>query len=121
MSDTPGLDQIQGALRPVTAGYLFVLLGFLVPAQAAGPNPGALTFSGAFDVPSVYLFRGLRQEVDPAATMWPHAYLKIDLMSGDGGLKSTAINFGVWTACTPARQAPAGAASCATRRTSMRR
>jgi hypothetical protein len=28
--------------------------------------------------------------------MWPYADLKIDLMSGDGGLKSTAINFGVW-------------------------
>jgi len=68
----------------------------LVSAQAADPNPGALTFSGAFDVPTLYYFRGLRQEVDPKLTMWPYADLKIDLMSGDGGLKSTAINFGVW-------------------------
>lgn len=68
----------------------------LVSAQAADPNPGALTFSGAFDVPSIYLFRGLRQEVDPALTMWPYADLKIDLTSGDGGLKSAAINVGVW-------------------------
>jgi hypothetical protein len=67
-----------------------------VSAQAADPNPGALTFSGAFDVPTLYYFRGLRQEVDPKLTMWPYADLKIDLMSGDGGLKSTAINFGVW-------------------------
>ena len=67
-----------------------------VSAQAADPNPGALTFSGAFDVPTLYYFRGLRQEVDPKLTMWPYADLKIDLMSGNGGLKSTAINFGVW-------------------------
>jgi hypothetical protein len=66
-----------------------------VSAQGADPNPGALTFSGAFDVPTLYYFRGLRQEVDPKLTMWPYADLKIDLMSGDGGLKSTAINFGV--------------------------
>jgi hypothetical protein len=63
---------------------------------ATDPNPGALTFSGAFDVPTLYYFRGLRQETDPKLTMWPYADLKIDLMSGDGGLKSTAVNFGVW-------------------------
>ena len=28
--------------------------------------------------------------------MWPYADLKIDLSSGDGTLKSSAINFGVW-------------------------
>ena len=42
------------------------------------------------------MFRGIRQEVDPAFTMWPYADLKIDLGSGDGAVKSTAINFGVW-------------------------
>ena len=102
MSDAhAGRDQIRGALGTVTAGCLFGLLGLLVPAPAAAqtaadPNPGALTFSGAFDVPTLYYFRGMRQEVDPRLTMWPYADLKIDLMSGDGGLKSTAINFGVW-------------------------
>lgn len=80
---------------------LTALLSLLVSAQAAAqtpadPNPGALTFSGAFDVPTVYYFRGLRQEVDPGLTMWPYADLKIDLMSGDGGVKNAAINFGVW-------------------------
>ena len=35
-------------------------------AQAADPNPGALTFSGAFDVPTLYYFRGIRQEFDPS-------------------------------------------------------
>ena len=81
-------------------GYWFALVSALMPApvsaQAADPNPGALTFSGAFDVPTLYYFRGIRQEVDPKLTMWPYADLKIDLTSGDGGLKSSAINFGVW-------------------------
>jgi hypothetical protein len=60
------------------------------------PNPGALTFTGSFDVPSLYFFRGIRQETDPAFTMWPAADLGIALYSGDGGLKSAAVNFGVW-------------------------
>ena len=85
-------------VRAVVAGLALAALA-AAPAAAqtpADPNPGALTFSGAFDVPTLYYFRGLRQEVDPKLTMWPYADLKIDLMSGDGGLKSTAINFGVW-------------------------
>jgi len=85
----------------VTLGCLMGLLSILVPASAAAqtaadPNPGALTFSGAFDVPTLYYFRGLRQELDPKLTMRPYADLKIDLMSGDGRLKGAAINFGVW-------------------------
>jgi len=80
----------------LTAMALAIIPATNASAQAADPNPGALTFSGAFDVPTLYYFRGLRQEVDPKLTMWPYADLKIDLMSGTGGLKSTAINFGVW-------------------------
>jgi hypothetical protein len=75
---------------------LSVLISGTAQAQADDPNPGALTFSGAFDVPTIYLFRGIRQEADAGLTMWPYADLKIDLMSGDGGLKSAAVNFGVW-------------------------
>jgi hypothetical protein len=75
------------------------LIGGLLPATAAAqadPNTGALTFTGAFDVPTLYMFRGIRQEVDPAFTMWPYADLKIDLSSGDGAVKSSSVNFGVW-------------------------
>src|SRR5688572_1901353 len=78
------------------AVMLSVVMAATAQAQAPDPNPGALTFSGAFDVPSLYLFRGLRQETDPGLTMWPYADLKIDLMSGDGALKSAAINIGIW-------------------------
>jgi hypothetical protein len=60
------------------------------------PNPGALTFTGGFDVPTVYVFRGIVQELDPALTMWPYGDIGIALMSGTGGLKSLGVNFGVW-------------------------
>jgi hypothetical protein len=69
------------------------------PAQAQDdPNTGALAFTGAFDVlPGVpYIFRGIIQESDPKITMWPYADLGISFFSGDGGLKSAGINFGVW-------------------------
>jgi hypothetical protein len=67
-------------------------------AQAAGsdPNPGALTFTGGLDVPTVYVFRGIVQETDPSLTLWPYGDIGIALMSGNGGLKSVGVNFGVW-------------------------
>ena len=52
------------------------------------PNPGALTFTGGFDFPTLYFFRGIRQETDAGLTMWPFGDLGIALSSGDGGLKS---------------------------------
>ena len=85
-------------VRAVMGALALATLG-VAPAAAqtpADPNPGALTFTANFDVPTLYYFRGLRQEVDPQLTMWPYADLKIDLTSGSGGLKSSSINFGVW-------------------------
>src|SRR3954453_6812896 len=63
---------------------------------ATDPNPGALTFTGGLDVPTLYFFRGIRQETDPKLTLWPYGDIGIALMSGDGGLKSVGVNFGVW-------------------------
>lgn len=60
------------------------------------PNPGALTFTGGLDVPSVYVFRGMVQEPDPKFTTQPYADLGIALFSGEGGLKSAGISLGVW-------------------------
>ena len=95
----------------LTAMALAIIPATNASAQAADPNPGALTFSGAFDVPTLYYFRGLRQEVDPKLTMWPYADLKIDLMSGTGGLKSAAINFGVWNSLHTGTSGTGGASS----------
>jgi hypothetical protein len=65
-------------------------------AQAQDPNPGALTVTTGLDFPTTYYFRGLRQEVDPAITMWPYGDLGLALYSGDGGVKSVGVNLGLW-------------------------
>lgn len=76
---------------------IFLTLGAAGAAWAQDdPNPGALTFTGGLDVPSVYFFRGIRQEADPALTLWPYGDLGIALYSGEGGLKSVGVNIGVW-------------------------
>lgn len=85
-------------MRVALAGALVTVLATgSASAQAADdPNPGAITFTGGLDIPSIYFFRGLRQETDPKLTMWPYGDLGIALFSGDGGLKSVGVNVGVW-------------------------
>ena len=46
-------------------------------AQGGGANSGAITWSANVDVPSVYVFRGMVQERDPAATVQPSGDLQI--------------------------------------------
>ena len=65
-------------------------------AQAADPNPGNLTISGAVDFTNNYMFRGIRQDVDPKVIIQPYFDLGIALHSADSGLKSAGINFGTW-------------------------
>lgn len=65
-------------------------------AQTADPNLGALTLTTGVDIPSVYFFRGIRQEADPKFTLFPYGDGGIALFSGDGGVKSANVNFGVW-------------------------
>src|SRR6187551_3044695 len=65
---------------------------------AVDPNTGALTFTGGLDVPSKYVFRGIVQEADSKLTLFPYGDLGISLFSGDGGIKSASVNFGVWNA-----------------------
>jgi hypothetical protein len=80
-------------------GVVAVVACLAGTAQAqtpADPNPGALTFTGGLDVPSVYLFRGILQEADPKLTLWPFGDLGLALYSGDGGVKSVGVNLGVW-------------------------
>ena len=64
--------------------------GSAAAQTSAGPNSGALTFTGGLDVPSVYFFRGIRQEGDPKLTLFPYGDIGIAVSS-----KAT-INFGVW-------------------------
>jgi hypothetical protein len=59
------------------------------------PNPGAVTLTTGIDFPSVYFFRGIRQEADPALTMFAYGDVGISLFSNDTG-QSLSVNFGVW-------------------------
>jgi hypothetical protein len=80
----------------VCAAMLLTLATGSAIAQPADPNPGAITLTTGFDIPSVYFFRGIRQEADPKFTMFPYGDVGIALFTGDGGLKSASVNFGVW-------------------------
>ena len=82
----------------IFAALLFAAFQGTAAAQTAppDPNPGAFTFTTGADVPSVYFFRGIRQEVDPKLTVFPYGDGGVSLFSGDGRLKSASINFGVW-------------------------
>lgn len=59
-----------------------VLVSGVALAQPTGPNAGALTFTGGFDVPSVFVFRGIVQEVDPRLTVQPAAEVAVALGKG---------------------------------------
>ena len=84
-------------------GYLFLaalglvaLLASPAAAQTApDPNPGSLTVTSSVDLTNVYMFRGIRQD-DTKLIVWPAADLGLTLFSGDGGLKSAALDFGSW-------------------------
>ena len=66
-------------------------------AQAtADPNAGALHFTGGLDTASVYVFRGYVQETDPKLTLFPYGDLAIALTSGEGLVRSTVVDVGVW-------------------------
>ena len=88
--------------KMVLAGLGVAVVALVGAGQAQAqapddPNPGALTFTGGLDVPSVYFFRGIRQEFDAKMTLFPYGDIGIALSSdGKGGLKSSSINFGVW-------------------------
>ena len=80
----------------LSAIVLLTLTTGTAGAQAADPNPGAITLTTGIDFPSVYFFRGIRQEAEPKLTMFPFGDVGIALHSGDGGVKSASVNFGIW-------------------------
>ena len=63
---------------------------------ASDPNPGAITFTGGLDAPSVYVFRGFVQERDPKLTLFPYGDLGFALKSGEGGRTRVGVHVGVW-------------------------
>jgi hypothetical protein len=101
-----------GKRAAVALGAILLGLGGATSARAQDdPNPGALTFTGGFDVPTIYFFRGIRQEADPSLTQWPYADFGLALYSGDGGLKSVGVNVGVWNSLHTGTSGTGGSAS----------
>ena len=82
----------------VIAALVSTVFAGAATAQTSAPDPnaGAITLTTAVDFPSVYFFRGIRQEADPKLTTFAAGDVGIALFSGDGGLKSAAVNVGVW-------------------------
>ena len=95
----------------MVAASLGIILRGTAHAQGAtqpGPNAGALTFSGGLDVPTVYFFRGIRQESDAHLTLWPYGDVRILLRSGEGGSRSLTANFGVWNSLNTGKSGSGG-------------
>lgn len=78
--------QIRAAARAMAPAAL--TLERQAPAAAA-PAP-KVSVTGGLDVPSLYMFRGYRQEGDPALTMQP--YVNVAVVASD----TTKVNFGSW-------------------------
>ena len=99
MRDQSSLKSRRERALAVVGGFV-LMLGGVRPAVAqssvTSTNNGALHFTGGLDVPSVYVFRGIVQEVEPKITLWPYGDLAIALGSGEGILRSCAVNVGVW-------------------------
>jgi hypothetical protein len=78
------------------------LLVAVVAGVTAGPvaaQTKRATFNGAIDFPTVYFFRGIRQEADPKFTTFLAGDLGISLLAdGSGRVKTAGINFGTWNA-----------------------
>ena len=73
-----------------------VLLALTVPAEAQTKKA---TFNGAIDFPTVYFFRGIRQEADPKFTTFLAGDLGVSLLAdGSGSVKTAGINVGTWNA-----------------------
>jgi hypothetical protein len=94
------MSSIRSAVRyGFSAAAIVGLIAFAAaPAAAqepADPNPGAITLTGGVDFLNQYMFRGIRQNSTEMA-MWPFGDVGLAVYSGDGGLKSASINFGVW-------------------------
>lgn len=77
----------------LTGAVLLALTG----SAAAQSKP--VTFIGSIDFPTVYFFRGIRQEADPKFTTFVAGDVGFALLTdGSGGLKTAGINVGTWNA-----------------------
>ena len=85
----------KSAVRAIGAAVVVVVSSGSAFAQAADPNPGAVTLTTTFDVLNTYMFRGIRQN-NTGAAMWPAADFGLAFYTGEGGVKSVGMNLGTW-------------------------
>jgi hypothetical protein len=70
---------------------------FAVGLGATAPVQAQLTVTGGVDVPNLYYFRGVRQELDPKLTIQPFVDVGTALFKdGAGVVKSANVNVGTW-------------------------
>ncbi len=81
--------------RAVLAAAVLLTLAAGTARAQDDPNPGAVTLTTGVDFPTVYFFRGIRQEADPALTTFAYGDVGLALFSNDSG-QSVSVNFGVW-------------------------
>ena len=90
---------------------MMTMAGSAQAQTAPDPNPGAITFTGGFDFPTVYVFRGIVQETDPKLTLWPYGDLGLSLATSDGSVKSVGVNIGLWNSLNTGTSGSDGSAS----------
>jgi len=78
-----------GVVVPILLMLSVASAGAQTP-DAPSPNTGALNLASGVDVPSVYFFRGMRQEGAPKLTLQPYGTLGIALSD------RVKANVGVW-------------------------
>jgi hypothetical protein len=76
-----------------------LLVVVMLGATAGSASAQRPVFNGAVDFPTVYFFRGIRQEAEPKLTTFVAGDLGIPLLAdGSGALKTAGINVGTWNA-----------------------
>jgi hypothetical protein len=84
--------------RCVRFALLFAVVLGGTTSSASAQSKRA-TFNGAIDFPTVYFFRGIRQEADPKFTTFVAGDVGVSLLAdGSGGVKTAGVNFGTWNA-----------------------
>src|SRR5262249_1329327 len=99
--DVPGGPMIKSLRMGFWLVVCALCLSFATSAraqspEAPNPNGGSLHFTGGTDDASAYVFRGFVQEQDPKLTVFPYGDVAVALTSGDGLIRSTVVNVGVW-------------------------
>lgn len=95
-------------LAILVGGAVLLLCG--ATSAAAQSDERAVRAAASLEIPSVYFFRGLRQEYDPKLTLWPRGQIGVRLVSGDGGLRGLHVGFETWNSLHTGSSGADGAA-----------